>query len=211
MNVLVVTAHHDDLELGCGGTIAKLSDEGHRVISLVMTHSGYQGRDKIRVRTKEEAIEEAHLASQILGYELISFDEDTFDISISDSNILKILNLIFQYKIDTVLTHWHGDTHPPHRRINTMVLHACRHVPRVLGFAVNWYIGEQPFSPNFFVSIDDSKWERKIKALQCYESEFQRTGTKWVEYLNNQTLNYGTQIGVKRAEGYVLYKYLWDL
>jgi len=209
MNVLVVTAHHDDLELGCGGTIAKLFDEGHRVISLVMTHSGYQGRDEIRVRTREDAIKEAHLASQILGYELISFDEDTFDMPISDSNILKILDSIFKYKIDTVLTHWHGDTHPPHRRINTMVLHACRHVPRVLGFAVNWYIGEQPFLPNFFVSINDSQWERKIKALQCYKSEYKRAGQRWVEYLSHQTLTYGIQIGVQRSEGYIVYKYLW--
>jgi len=211
MNILVVTAHHDDLELGCGGTVAKLYDEGHRVISLVMTNSGYQGPDKMIVRSKEAAVKEAHLASQVLGYELINFDEDTFDIPISDSNTVKILDAIHKYKIDTVFTHWHSDTHPPHRKISAMVLHASRYVPRVLGFAVNWYIGEQSFSPNFFISINDSQWERKIKALQCYESEFQRAGTRWVEYFNNQTLNYGAQIGVKRAEGYVVYKYLREV
>ena len=209
MNILVVTAHYDDLELGCGGTVAKLQDEGHRVISLVMTHSGYEGPDKKIVRSKEAAMKEVRLASQILGYELVSFDEDTFDIPVSDSNIVKILDVIHKYEIDTIFTHWHGDTHPPHRRINTMVLHACRHIPQVLGFAVNWYIGKESFSPRFFVSIDDSQWQRKIKALQCYESEFERAGTSWVEYLNYQTLNYGTQLGVKRAEAFVVYKYLW--
>lgn len=211
MNILVVSAHHDDLELGCGGTIAKLIGGGNKTISLVMTHSGYQGPDKKIVRTKEEAIKEAHLASKVLGYELITFDEDTFDISVTDSNIVKILDVIQKFKIDTVFTHWHGDSHPPHRRINTMVLHACRQVPRVLGFAVNWYISELNFSPRFFVSLDNSHWERKIKALQCYDSEFKRAGKKWVEYLNNQTLNYGAQIGVERAEGFISYKFLWGL
>ncbi len=210
MNVLVVTAHHDDLELGCGRTIAKLLHGEHQVISLVMTHSGYQGADGTYARNKDVVKKESRSASLIMGYKLVCFDEDTLDIPISDSNICKILDTINKYKIDAVFTHWHGDTHPPHRRINTMVLHACHHVPRVLGFAVNWYIGEQPFSPRLFISIDDSQWERKIKALQCYGSEFQRAGIRWVEYMNNQTSNYGTQIGVKRAEGFVVYKYLWD-
>lgn len=36
--VLVIGAHPDDLELGCGGTIAKLADSGHEVRALVMTN-----------------------------------------------------------------------------------------------------------------------------------------------------------------------------
>ena len=113
MNILVVTAHHDDLELGCGATVAKLIERGHKVVSLVMTHSGYSGQNGKHVRTKEEAKKEAISASKFLDYELISFDEDTFDIPVNDSNICKMLDVIHKYKIDTIFTHWHGDTHPP--------------------------------------------------------------------------------------------------
>ncbi len=211
MNVLIVTAHHDDLELGCGGTIAKLLDGGHRVVSLVLTHSGYRGPDGTIVRSEEVAAQEAQAASRTLGYELITYDEDTFDIPVSDSNICRILNVIDKHKIDTLYTHWHGDTHPPHQRVYTMAMHACRRVPRVLGFAENWYIGEQVFSPRLFVSIDNAQWTRKIAALQCYKSEFQRTGSSWVKYLDNQAQNYGAAIGVERAEGFAVYKYLWEL
>lgn len=211
MNVLVVTAHHDDLELGCGGTIAKLSDGRNRLVSLVLTNSEYRGPDDTLIRSKEDAQKEGALASQILGYELITFDEDALDIPVSDYNIVKILNTITKYNIDTVFTHWHGDTHPPHQRVHTMVLHACRRIPRVLGFAVNWYIGEQSFSPNVFVSLEDSHWERKIQALECYATEFKRAGRQMVEYMNNQTLNAGIQLGIKRAESFVAYKYLWSL
>src|SRR5438067_1855179 len=57
MNVLVVSAHHDDLELGCGGTVARLVEQGHRVISLVLTHSGYKNPagQVIRDRTQDKA------------------------------------------------------------------------------------------------------------------------------------------------------------
>jgi len=60
MNVLVVTAHHDDLELGCGGTIAKLHDRESRLISLVLTNSEYRGPDKTIIRTKEAAEKTEH-------------------------------------------------------------------------------------------------------------------------------------------------------
>ena len=91
-----------------------------------------------------------------------------------------------------------------------MVLHACRRVPRVLGFAVNWYLGEHDYCPRFFVPISESQWERKIKALSCYESEFRRAGQAWVEHVDHQSLSYGRQAGVHRAEGFVVYKYLWE-
>lgn len=210
MNVLVVTAHHDDLELGCGGTVAKLVERGHKVISLVMTHSGYKDPEGRVVRTKEASEKEARIASCCLGYKLISFKEDTFDMQVNDSNICKIKEIIGKHKIDTIFTHWHGDTHIPHQRLNSMVLHAGRHTPRLFGFYVNWYVGRDPFYPQLFVFLNESQWERKIRALKCYKSEFQRAGEKWVEYMDNQAKSFGLQFGVKRAEGFIVYKDLWE-
>ena len=92
-----------------------------------------------------------------------------------------------------------------------MALHASRRVPRFLGFAVNWYIGEIPFHPQIFVSIDGTHWECKINGLQCYKSEFQRVGKEWIGHLDNQALNFGRIIGVKRAEAFVVYKWLMEV
>lgn len=211
MNVLVVSAHHDDLELGCGGTVARLIDGGHTVVSLVMTSSGYKAPDGTVVRANEVAAREAQAAARTLGYKLICYDEDTFDVPVSDANICRILDAIREYDIDTLFTHWHGDTHPPHQRINTMALHASRQVPRVFGFAVNWYIGTEPFDPKMFVAISVDQWARKIAALECYESEFKRAGARWVEYCDNKARNFGTTIGAERAEGFVVYKHSWEL
>jgi LmbE family N-acetylglucosaminyl deacetylase len=210
MNILVVSAHHDDLELGCGGMVAKALERGHRVISLVLTHSGYCAPDKTVIRSREEALVAGHRAARLLGYELIAGEEDSLDLAVTDANICRILQVIQERQIDLALTHWHGDTHPPHRRTNTMVLHACRSVPSVLGFAVNKYIGIEPFHPQLFVRLDESQWNKKIQALKCYESEFRRAGTQWVEYLDRQVLNFGAQLGVSRAEGFVVYKHLWE-
>lgn len=40
MNILAIGAHPDDIEIGCGGTLIKYADRGHKVYSLVMTGGG---------------------------------------------------------------------------------------------------------------------------------------------------------------------------
>jgi LmbE family N-acetylglucosaminyl deacetylase len=208
MNVLVVVAHHDDLELGCGSTVARLVEGGHRVWSLVLTHSGYSAPDGTIVRSREQALSEGREAARVLGYELIAHDEDTMDVPVSDANTCKILDAVHTYGIDTVLTHWQHDTHPVHQRIATMTLQACRNVPRVLAFAVNWYVAPNPFWPTTFVAVEQRHWNSKVRALSCYTSEFSRAGAAWVEYQDRETLNYGVRLGVPRAEGFQTVKNL---
>jgi LmbE family N-acetylglucosaminyl deacetylase len=210
MNVLIVTAHHDDLELGCGGTVAKFIEQGHRVVSLVLTHSGYSNAQGVLVRSREDALREATQAAASLGYHLVSGEDDTFDIAVKDANTCRILAAIQDHGIDTIFTHWHGDTHPPHQSVHTMVIHAARRVPRLFGFAVNWYMGSQPFAPQMFVPLSEAHWQQKLRALQSYATEHQRAGNSWVEYFDHQTLNFGRQLGVARAEGFVVYKSLWE-
>jgi len=209
MNVLVVVAHHDDVELGCGATVARLVDEGHRVAAFVMTHSGFAAPDGAVCRKAEVARQEADCASRILGYELIAGDGETMDLPVTDASICRVLSVIRERRIDTILTHWHGDTHPPHQSVHCMALHASRTVPRVLGFAVNWHLGAQPFQPTFFVGVTEQQFERKMEAFRCFESEHKRSGTAYFQYHDALTRAFGLQMGTARAEGFVTYKYLY--
>ena len=90
-------------------------------------------------------------------------------------------------------------------------MHASRRVPRVFGFASNWYLGATSFCPNTFVSVDESDWQLKLSALACYVSEYQRAGKIWVEYIEHQSRNYGAQLAVARAEAFITYKNLWEI
>jgi N-acetylglucosamine malate deacetylase 1 len=210
-NILVVAAHCDDLELGCGGTIAKLSEEGHKIICYVMTNSEWKNENNEVLRKKEDAFKGAKKAAEILGYELIIGEEDAHDILVRDTLVLKLFDVINRNKIDTIFTHWHDDYHIPHWRINQLVLNCCKKTPRVLGYSVNWYLGRTPFAPNFFISISETQWNKRIEALKCYTDEYKRVGKNWVQYLDNLTQCYGQQIGTHRAEGFHIYKFRWDI
>ena len=190
--------------------MARLIDAGHRVISLVMTNSGYADAAGVEVRSSEQAAAEGSAAARVLGYELVALDNDTFDLPSGDSTVREILRVLGDRQIDTILTHWHGDTHPPHRALNGMVVHAGRRASRVLGFAVNSYLGTEAFDPRVLVPLEQSHWERKIEALRCYESELARTGGEWVERLDRVSRELGSMIGAPRAEAFVAYKLRWE-
>ena len=71
MKILAVGAHLDDIEIACGGTLAKAVDNGHDVKVLIMSKSGYTNKDGKMQRLDEVAVEEGTKALQTLGIQNI--------------------------------------------------------------------------------------------------------------------------------------------
>src|SRR3989344_1682208 len=67
MNVVAIGAHFDDIELGCGGTIARHVAAGDNVTMVVVTSGEYHWYDGDMIRSKEEALKEGKNAAEILG------------------------------------------------------------------------------------------------------------------------------------------------
>src|SRR5438093_10565008 len=65
LDVLAVGAHPDDLEITCGGTLAKLVRQGYRVGMLDLTTGEPTPRGSLEIRTQE-----AEAARQILGVQV---------------------------------------------------------------------------------------------------------------------------------------------
>ncbi|WP_287963188.1 PIG-L family deacetylase [Alcanivorax sp.] len=62
MNVLAIGAHFDDVELGCGGALARHAQNGDDVFVYVATVSGFTNQYNQTVRTSEQALREARKA-----------------------------------------------------------------------------------------------------------------------------------------------------
>src|SRR4030042_4007857 len=108
--ILVVMGHPDDCEIICGGTVARLLDEGKKVRTLAMTNGGKGMRDRTDV--KEEQFAKIRLGEQIkAGMELGLPREEIFNLDIPDGeledsveNIEKIVYHIRQFKPDIIIT-----------------------------------------------------------------------------------------------------------
>jgi len=206
--ILAIGAHFDDIELGCGGSLAKHTKEGDDVYAYVATLSGFSNPFSKSIRKNEIAKKEGINAMKILGIKkLYTGKFETLKVEFNDELNVEILKIIEKKKIDTIYTHWHGDIHHDHKAVSKSSMHSGRHVKRILQYRSNWYHSPYDFKGNFYVNISKT-WNTKKKSILAHKSEVNRTGKKWVEFFYNEALNAGQRIGVKYAEVFDLVKYV---
>ena len=208
MLILAIGAHFDDVELGCGGTIARHARNGDEVTIYVATNSGYSDYANRVIRKPEVARREGQSAADILGVkELICGGFPTNSLSFNDDLVCSILQLLEEKRFDMIFTHWVEDIHHDHRAVARASITAGRHVPRLLFYRSNYYDSEQVFRGNFYTDITETLKIKK-EAIKAHESEYKRVGEKWLQFFMNQNQNDGQKIGVDYAECFEVLKYL---
>ena len=115
-NILVIGAHFDDAELGCGGTMARLAAEGKKVYKLTLTDNvtNFIQMD-IHVDLESSRVGSA-LACKELGVEEITdFELLECNHLVYNTEIMqKVEKIIFDRKIDTVFMHFDSDMNQDH-------------------------------------------------------------------------------------------------
>lgn len=208
MNILAIGAHFDDVELGCGGALARHALQGDDVYVFVATISGFTNQYNQEVRSNEKALAEARKAMDILGVkELFCGNFKTLEVEFVDTLNIEILRIMQEKKIDLVYSHWTGDIHHDHQAVAKASLHSCRHVPRLLMFRSNWYQSTLEFRGNFYRDITQF-WDIKERAIRAHVTEMDRTGEKWISFFKNEAENAGQRIGVPMAEVFEVVKFL---
>jgi LmbE family N-acetylglucosaminyl deacetylase len=218
-SILVLAAHPDDEVLGCGGTVAKLADEG-AIIHIAFLADGVFSRIDSTVPQEELNARRiaARMACEILGAKSISFGDfpDNRMDTVSLLEITQVVeSLIVQHQPQMVLTHHSGDVNVDHRRVHEAVVTACRPqrdhpVKTLLCFEVpsstEWQLpgSALAFTPNWFVNISGTL-ERKLVALDQYASELRAwphpRSRKGVAHLAHWR---GATVGVDAAEAFML-------
>lgn len=208
MKILAIGAHFDDVELGCGGALARHAARGDEVYVFVATVSGFTNQYDQSVRSSAVARAEAEEAMQVLGVkQMFCGDFKTLEVEFVDSLNIQILKLVEDLGIEQVYSHWTGDIHHDHQAVARASLHSCRHVPCFLMYRSNWYHSTLDFRGNFYVDITEH-WGAKEQAIRAHKSEMDRTGAKWINFFRNEAENAGQRIGVRYAEVYEVVKWL---
>jgi len=207
MNILAVGAHYDDLELGCSGTLIKHVQNGDNVHMLVITDSAYSNPKGEMIRDSTTALSESKQAARVIGANLMSLNYKTFMIPFDDELGRSITDIIEDFQIDMIYSHWTGDIHRDHQYAGKTTLMAGRHVPRFLMFRSNFYDTEQQFKGNFYSDIS-SVMDKKIEVISFHKSELGRVKYKWLDFFTKRHENDGQIIGVKYAECFEIVRYL---
>ena len=207
MNVLAVGSHFNNIEIGCGGTLAKHVQRGDKVLLYVAATTGILNSERKEVGKDQAVFDDAREAADIIGGKLILGGFETLHLEFNDNLNSKLVHLIEKEKIDLIYTHFPGDPQHDHRALARATINAGRHVPRILTYHCTWYQSEMPFTPNFYVDITDT-WAQKEEAMQAYETGNGIVSPEKIEYFRNDAENKGRQNGVKMAEGFQIIKWL---
>ena len=135
LRIVVFGAHCDDCELGAGGLMRMLADQGHEVISAYAT--AFRRGRMIDGKTEESVRRaESTAACQILGATPHFFPyahEDLEKPFAEKKTLIDIIAWLDEVKPDIVLAHWPLDTHPNHQVVGMTTWMAYDHAGRVWG------------------------------------------------------------------------------
>lgn len=203
MNVLAIGAHHDDIELGAGGTLAKLVKDGHKVYGLVLTNSETHYEIAGIHRSREQALEEAQIVAGIVGFTLLpapeEFAANVGELEYSSKYMRSIEDIVHQNKIELVFCHWLYDMNDDHRAASRLSIAAARHLNKILMYRSNWYQVDRPFNPLVYCDISETI-ETKKKALLSYKVEVKNRGEDWIQSFIDANRTFGFTISTNYAE-----------
>lgn len=209
MKILVIGAHLDDIELACGGTIARASAAGHEIKMLVMSGSAYANYDGKVLRTVDEALAEGKEAASTLGVEdLIVMDFDTKDIPYHSTVIEPIDRTINDFHPDIIFTHWSFDTHQAHQGVSLSTISAARRCNSVLMYEPIAPSGRSymAFRPQVYIDISEHI-EAKIESLRAHKSQLKKYGEDWLGAVRARATHRGYEMGTKCAEAFEVLRY----
>lgn len=205
MKILVVGAHLDDIELACGGTIAKAIRNGHQVKTLIMSKSGYTNKEGKVQRSDDVAVKEGVEALKTLGVEDIEIlDFETKDIPFRSDVVNAIDVVMAAYDPDVIFTHHPFDTHQAHEGVAKATIAAARRKNTVFFFEPIQPSGRSyvAFKPDLYVGIDETV-DIKIESLKKHKSEYNKFGGEdWIEGVRSRCGFRGYEIGKKYAEAF---------
>lgn len=200
--VLVIGAHPDDPETGCGGTMRWLKDAGCEVVAVYMT----KGEGGIPGKTHREAadirVPEAIRACEILGARPVFMTQTDGRSEVNQDRYREMKELIAAENPDVVLTHWPIDSHPDHRVCSLLVYDAWRRLGHfeLFYFEVMSGVQTQLFHPTDWVDISQVA-ELKRKACYCHES--QEMDELYRGYHDPMEIFRGLEAHCNRAEAFV--------
>jgi len=217
VDLLFFAAHADDLELSCGGTIAKSAKDGLRVglVELTRGEMGTRGTPKVRYR-------ESQRAAKILGVEFrYQLDFGDGGLRTSRDEELELIEVIRRHTPRVIFAPWPDERHPDHVRtgrlcgdaafyagLRALQTSRAAHRPQVTAYYLQNYV----LHPTFVVDVS-AAWKTKMRAIAAFKSQFHNPGSKeaatfiadpkFLGMIEARGKHFGALIGAEYGEAYI--------
>ena len=213
--VLILSPHADDEILGCGGFISKFSKQNYHINVLILTNANKGAPEIYSPEKIKEIRNEAKISNNFIGTKKLFF-EDLPALNLSNYPIYKIANVINKYiaeiNPEIVLIPSANDIHDDHKIIFKAAKVAMRfnkknNIKKILSYEVlsetEWNENEKSFNPNYFVKLDKSDIDKKVKAFLKYKSQVKKfPHPRSKEAIINLSKVRGSHVFMRHAEAF---------
>jgi LmbE family N-acetylglucosaminyl deacetylase len=205
MKIIVVTAHPDDLEIACSGTLKKYQDSGAEIVSVITVKPSAESNPD---RNEDIVLEELRNSYTRSGFELRVLDTDLHPNGrpnlVCNNNTMDALSELID-SCDLAIIPNPEDYHQDHRTTYELAWPLLQRRAREVWTMTSWPYSYQyqKTNPNIYVGID---WQFKENLLQCYDSYIT---SERLRQIRNLSRVYGDKSGNTDAEAFtLLYKYV---
>jgi LmbE family N-acetylglucosaminyl deacetylase len=201
--VLVLAPHTDDGEFGCGGTMARLVEEGVEVRYVAFSIAT---RSLPAGFPPDALAREVREATAELGIPEVSLTVHDFDVRTFPEHRQDILELLVdeweRWRPDAVFQPSLHDIHQDHQTIAAEGLRAFKRTT-ILGYEIPW--NNYDFAYQAYFALERRHLERKAAALACYASQQHRRYAD-PEYMWNVARTHGINVNREYAEVFEVYR-----
>ena len=227
LDILAFGAHPDDIELGCGGTLAKEISLGRKVGIIDLTQGELGTRGSVEIRKVE-----SELATKILGISVREnlYMRDGF-FSNDETHQMQVIKMIRKYRPNIVLCNAIRDRHIDHGKGSKLVSDSCflsglTKIETALDGEnqdswrpnhVYHYIQWEHIEPDFVVDISGFV-DKNTDSILAYASQFYSENSQepstpiatknFLESIHYRSRDLGRLVGVEFAEGFTVERYL---
>lgn len=175
---MVFGAHNDDAIIGAGGTVAKYSDEGKKVVVVVFSY-GVSSHPHLKPEVITDIrVKECRRSDKILGIRetfFLGLKEGHFKDEILEKQITaRLVHLIRKYKPIKIFTHSMDDPHPDHRAVHliiTSIIDKIKYKGDVYSYDIwNPVNLKKRTTPKLVVDISET-FKKKTEAFKAHKSQ----------------------------------------
>lgn len=201
--ILILAPHTDDGELGCGGSIARFCNEKrelHYVAFSTCKRSLPAGFPPGTLETEcKAAVKKLGMAADKLQF----FDLEVREFAQKRQEILEeLVTLNKHIQPDLVFIPSASDIHQDHQVIHAEALRAFKK-SSLLGYELPW--NQSQFNTQLFIKLSKDDVDKKVSALQTYESQAHRNYMQ-KNFTRSLATVRGVQCNAEYAEAFEVYK-----
>ncbi len=207
LDVLAFHAHRDDIEITCGGLLARMVEKGYKVGACDLTQGemGTAGNEHTRLVECQESTRILGLAARI-------------NVQLPDAAVFntreyqnRVVDVLREHQPKVIVIPGLEQRHPDHRITPQLVFDAAyfaglekfgkgkKHRPTKILWCHSQQFDER--RPSFVVDIT-AQIDKKLAAVLAYATQFPDK-EKTSEWLKARARTYGLMIGTTYGEGYV--------